>query len=206
MNSAVRESSEEVVVFVSEGLEAREPGWVSELVGPLTDATVGIVSGTTYTANSLIEHAGFMTHGSFLQRSYFRLPATNRGQRAVLETIREVTAVDAQCLAIKREFFHDLGGFREDLEAPWDVIDLCLRIRERGGRILVTPRAEFWEFTNGNDDFAWFRTRAPKAFRAKWASVFAHDPYRPTPPLRQSTEAERPFWRPQRLRDFTSQR
>jgi GT2 family glycosyltransferase len=156
----------------------------------------------TYTANSLIEHAGFVLHGSFLDRSHYRLPATNRGQRAILETIREVSAVDAQCLAIKRDLFLELGGLDETLAAPWDVVDLCLRVRQRGLRILVNPRAEFWEFMNGNNDYAWYRTRAPKGFREQWAAEFAHDPYRTTAPLRMSPEAERPFWRPQRLSDF----
>jgi GT2 family glycosyltransferase len=206
LNEAVRGSNAEIVILASEGLEARKDEWVSELVSHLADNTVAMVSGTTYTANSLLEHAGFFLHGSFLDRSHYRVPSTNRGQRAVLETVREISAVDAQCLAIKRELFLELGGLDESVGAPWDVVDLCLRAREKGLRILVTPRAEFWEFMNGNDDFAWYRTRAPKAFRAKWASVFAHDPYRPTPPLRQSMEAERPFWKPQRLRDFMNQR
>jgi glycosyltransferase involved in cell wall biosynthesis len=202
LNEAVRESGAEIVILTSEGLEPREDGWISELVSHLGSDSVAMVSGTTYTANSLLEHAGFFLHGSFLDRSHYRVTSTNRGQRAVLETVREVSAVDAQCLAIKRDLFLELGGLDESFGAPWDVVDLCLRARERGLRVLVTPRAEFWEFMNGNDDFAWYRTRAPKAFRAKWASVFAHDPYRPTPPLRQSTETQRPFWKPQQLRDF----
>jgi glycosyltransferase involved in cell wall biosynthesis len=202
LNEAVRESGAEIVVLTSEGLETREDQWVSELVSYLADETVAMVSGTTYTANSLLEHAGFFLHGSFLDRSHYRVTSTNRGQRAVLETVREFSAVDAQCLAIKRDLFLELGGLDESVGDPWDVVDLCLRAREKGLRILVTPRAEFWEFMNGNDDFARYRTRAPKAFRARWASIFAHDPYRPTPPLRQSAEAERPFWKAQRLRDF----
>jgi GT2 family glycosyltransferase len=201
-NSAVHESSAEIVILTSEGLEPRAPGWLSELVSLLGDPSVAMASGTTYTANSLIEHAGFVPHGSFLDRSHYRVPATNRGQRAILETVREVSAIDAQCLAMKRDLFIELGGLDESVNAPWDVVDLCLRARAQGLRILITPRAEFWEFMNGNDDFASYRIRAPKEFRNKWESVFAHDPYRPTPPLRLSAEAERPFWRPQRLSDF----
>ncbi len=202
LNAAVRESTADIVLLASEGLEPRQTSWDTELVSLLDDASAGIASGMTYTANSLIEHAGFVLHGSFLDRSHYRLPATNRGQRAILETIREVSAVDAQCLAIKRDLFLELGGLDETLAAPWDVVDLCLRVRQRGLRILVNPRAEFWEFMNGNNDYAWYRTRAPKGFREQWAAEFAHDPYRTTAPLRMSPEAERPFWRPQRLSDF----
>ena len=59
----------------------------------------------------------------------------------------------------------------------------------------------FWEFSN-DEDFGSYRQRAPKDFRTKWAEWFANDPYRPKPPLRRSAESERPFWRPERLRDY----
>ena len=201
-NQAIRDSESDFIMIASEGLEPRKPNWMTELVSLFDQPGVGAVSGMTYTANSLVEHAGFILHGSFLNSSHYRVPANNRGQRGILETIHEISAVDAQCLAMRRDLFLDLGGFDDSLESPWDAVDLCLRLRRRGLRILVTPRAEFWEFMNGNDDYAWYRTRAPKTFRQKWSAEFDHDPYRTTAPLRMSEEAERPFWRPQRLREF----
>jgi GT2 family glycosyltransferase len=200
-NTAAQASDADVVVFVSEALEPVGQGWAEELVQPFSDPKVGIVSGFTYTANSRLEHAGYYLHGSFLDRSHYRIRRRNRGQRALLETIHEVSAVDWQCMAVRRDVFESLGGFDESLDHPWVTVDFCLRAAELGFRTVVTPRAEFFEFSN-NDDFAWYRTRAPKAFRQRWQKWFDNDPYRPKPPVRESVEAQRPFWRPQRLRDF----
>jgi GT2 family glycosyltransferase len=204
-NAAVRDSDTDIVVFTTEALEPSGPGWADELTQPFTDPKVGIVSGFTYTANSRVGHAGYYLHGSFLDRSHFRIRRSNRGQRAILETIHEVSAVDWQCMAVRRDLFDELGGFDESLPHPWVTVDFCLRAAEIGYRTVVTPRAEFFEFSN-NDDFAWYRTRAPKQFRQRWARAFADDPYRPKPPLRQSAESKRPFWQPKHLSDFGSGR
>ncbi|MBU3704195.1 MAG: glycosyltransferase family 2 protein, partial [Ilumatobacteraceae bacterium] len=204
-NAAARNSQATVVVFASEALEPSGVGWAEELVQPFSDPAVGIVSGFTYTANSRLEHAGYYLHGSFLDRTHYRIRRRNRGQRAILETAHEVSAVDWQCMAVRRDVFDEVGGFDETLEHPWVTVDFCLRAAERGYRTVVTPQAEFFEFSN-NDDYAWYRTRAPKKFRERWAHVFANDPYRPKPPLRQSAESKRPFWRPKRLSDFESGR
>jgi GT2 family glycosyltransferase len=200
-NDAARDSTAEFLVFTSEALEPIDNGWLDELLQPFTDKTAGIVSGSTYSSTSRGEHLGFFLHGSFLDKAYYRISRSERGQRAVLETIREVSAVDWQCLTIRRKTFDDVGGFDESLDHPWCVVDLCLKVAQIGLRTVVTPRAEFWEFSN-DDDFAWYRQRAPRAFRVKWASSFADDPYRPKAPPRLSNESERPFWQPQRLHEF----
>lgn len=203
MNTGVRASDADVVVFTTEALEPTRDGWAFELVQPFSDPRVGIVSGFTYTANSRLEHAGYYLHGSFIDRSHFRIGRDNRGQRALLETTHEVSAVDWQCMAIRRSLFDDLNGFDESLEHPWVTVDFCLRASELGFRTVVNPRAEFFEFTS-NDDFAWYRVRAPKWFRERWSGVFANDPYRPKPPLQRSAESERPLWEAKLLRDVMS--
>jgi GT2 family glycosyltransferase len=200
-----KDSTADFLLFTSDALEPFAGEWLDELLQPFTDPTAGLVSGTTYCATSRFEHAGYYLHGSFLDKAYYRVKRSERGQRAVLETIRELSAVDWQCLMVRRDVFERVGGFDMSLAHPWCVVDLCLRVAGLGYRTVITPRAEFWEFSN-DDDLAWYRQRAPKAFREKWADAFANDPYRPKPPRRMSHESERPFWRPQRLRDYRSTR
>lgn len=198
-NSARKDSTADILVFSSPSLEPMGAGWARDLVQPLADPGIGVVSGVTYTANSRLEHAGFYLSGSFVERAHFRRALNDRGIRAVLETVFEVSAADWQCLAVKHSLFDELGGFDEDLAHPWVVIDFCLRAAANGQRTVVNPEASFFEFSN-NDDFAPRRVRAPRAFREKWAEVFAHDPYRPARPLLKSEEAARPKWRPMSLR------
>ena len=46
------------------------------------------------------------------------------------------------CALVKREAYLQVGGFNENLAVTFNDVDLCLRLREAGYRILWTPYAE----------------------------------------------------------------
>ena len=58
-----------------------------------------------------------------------------------LSSTREVSAVTAACLAISRPLYEEVGGMSEWYATHYQDVDLCLRLRDRGLRILFTPRA-----------------------------------------------------------------
>jgi GT2 family glycosyltransferase len=54
---------------------------------------------------------------------------------------RERQAPAAACLLVRREAFAAVGGFDEDRHDGFADVDLCLRLGERGGRIVHQPRS-----------------------------------------------------------------
>jgi GT2 family glycosyltransferase len=44
-------------------------------------------------------------------------------------------------MALRTETFREMGGLREAFRTIYQDLDLCLRLRARGKRILYTPRA-----------------------------------------------------------------
>lgn len=54
---------------------------------------------------------------------------------------RDVAAVTGACLAIRRALFRDLGGFAEEFPINYNDIDLCLRIRAAGYRVVYDAGA-----------------------------------------------------------------
>ena len=54
---------------------------------------------------------------------------------------RNVSAVTGAVLMVRRAVFEEVGGFDERIAVALDDVDLCLRIRERGYRIVYTPEA-----------------------------------------------------------------
>ena len=100
---------------------------------------------------------------------------------AVLE--RDVSCVTAACMAIRASLFRDLGGFNEELAVAFNDVDLCLRLRSAGWRIIWTPTAELahHEFASIGphnaperaaqflQDVAWMRRR--------WGLVLDSDPF-----------------------------
>jgi O-antigen biosynthesis protein len=54
---------------------------------------------------------------------------------------REYHAVTAACCLVEREAFLAVGGFDEAYVNGFEDTDLCLRLKQRGGRILVATRS-----------------------------------------------------------------
>jgi hypothetical protein len=97
---------------------------------------------------------------------------------------REVSAVTGACLAIRRQLYEDLGGLdAENLPISFNDVDLCLRLRERGLRIVWTPFAELYHLesaSRGKDRTAEQVDRAAREadfMRARWGSVLDNDPF-----------------------------
>jgi GT2 family glycosyltransferase len=56
----------------------------------------------------------------------------------------EVEQPAAACLLVRREAFENCGGFDERFYPLWfEDVDLCLRLRKNGGKIVYTPEASF---------------------------------------------------------------
>ena len=202
LNELAHKASGDYLFFASEALEIDTPSWCEELLQLAQEPDVGVVTGMAYSAVERMVHTGFILKPRYLERSHVNLPKYIRGQRALLETIHEVSAVDAMCAMVSRELFLEVGGFDETLDAPWDMVDLSLKLRAKGLRNLVNPRASFYEYSHEGDAIERFRWRAPRDVREKWLDVFTNDPYRANTPRRWHPDTERPLWRAQRLRDF----
>src|SRR5205807_918559 len=130
-----------------------------------------------------IQHAGVILGvGGVATHTLRAAPRGHSGYfgNAFLE--RNVSCVTAGCMAIRAAVFRDLGG-NEDLAIAFNDVDLCLRLRAAGWRIVCTPAVELVhreyaslgrhdaperaaQFAN---DVAWMRRR--------WGAALEHDPF-----------------------------
>ena len=58
-------------------------------------------------------------------------------------------------MVVRREVFESAGGFDEELPILFNDVDFCLRVREKGYRVLWTPYAELYHIesvSRGSDD------------------------------------------------------
>lgn len=61
-----------------------------------------------------------------------------------LDGLQEVEQPAAACLMVRRDRIDDLRGFDEAFRPAWfEDVDLCRRIREAGGKVLLQPAARF---------------------------------------------------------------
>jgi len=68
-------------------------------------------------------------------------PVDVDGYAGSLVCAREVSAVTAACMMMRKDRFEEVGKFNEFFSTAYQDVDLCLRLRDLGLRIIYTPEA-----------------------------------------------------------------
>ena len=104
-------------------------------------------------------------------------PRDAAGYFANMAVVREVSAVTGACLATRREVFEQTGGFDEALPVAYNDVDFCLRLQERGLRILYTPYAELLHHEGASRGRIDAAEQARAHMRRRWGARCEIDPY-----------------------------
>lgn len=128
----------EFIVLLNNDVEARDDGWLTAMLDPFDDPDVGVVGALLRYPSGRVQHCGITLHGGvprheFLNEAIDGLPA------AVGAEVRECEAVTAACMAVRADLWRDLGGMSTPLATNYNDVDLCLRARRAGSRVVCTP-------------------------------------------------------------------
>jgi hypothetical protein len=117
--------------------------------------------------------------------------------------------------------FSEVGGFDEEQHAiAYNDVDLCLRIRERGYRIVWTPFAELYHHESASRGYEETPTqqarfeREERYMKERWGTVLRNDPaYNPNLALDRESftlafppRANKPWGEPRNLRRAAQRR
>ncbi|MBV9553055.1 MAG: hypothetical protein JO032_09715, partial [Alphaproteobacteria bacterium] len=98
--------------------------------------------------------------------------------------VRDVSCVTAACMLVWKRVYDEVGGLEEkNLAVAFNDVDLCLKIRAAGHRIVWTPYAELYhrESASRGSDFSAAhiaRFRREKAWiERKWGDALRCDPF-----------------------------
>jgi GT2 family glycosyltransferase/glycosyltransferase involved in cell wall biosynthesis len=133
-------------LFCNNDIEAYEPGWLERMLELGQQPSVGIVGAKLfYPDRETIQHAGVCV-GTYGAAEHYgkrvRVPQdVELGYWELLLINREVSAVTAACMLIRSDVFKEVSGFDETIAVGFGDVDLCLRVGERGLRILYCGHA-----------------------------------------------------------------
>lgn len=129
----------EIVLFLNPDTEM-EPDCVTELARPLLrDQSIGMTGAKMYfPGGRIIQHAGGIVHPNGMTNHY-GAGEEDHGQH---DEVREVAYVTGAGLAMRRTVIEELGGLDVDyFPAYYEEVDLCLRARRAGYKVLYIPTA-----------------------------------------------------------------
>ena len=163
------------LLFLNDDTEVITPMWIEELLGPLQDADVAMSGAKLLFPDGTVQHAGQAFHGIPMHCLY-RSNDEEVGDGFALRIARECSGVTAACALIKREDFERVGGFTPELPSNYNDVDLALKLRALGRRIVWTPHARLWHFESASRDPS---VTEHDAFfiRDRWGAVLFDDPY-----------------------------
>ncbi len=184
-NKAVTIATGTVIGFINNDIEVINGDWLGEMLGYLLQPKIGIVGAKLLYANDTIQHAGVALgiygvachpHRHFSRSSvgYFGLP----------QLPHEVSAVTAACLLMHKNIFEEINGFDEEHFAiGFNDVDLCLKVRNKGYKIVYNPFAELYHkesVSRGSDNTKEKienHRQECKNMISKYGSELKHDPY-----------------------------
>lgn len=183
-NRAVELSDAPIVCFLNDDVEVITRDWLEKLVARVLQDGVGAVGPILYYPNDRIQHAGVVLGlGGVAGHQFHNMPRGNAGYygRGLLE--QDLSCVTAACMVMRREVFDGVGGFNERFAVAFNDVDLCIRVRRLGWRILWAPAVEMYHHEsaslgkhNAPQRQALFEEEV-KLMRATWGDVLDADPF-----------------------------
>jgi GT2 family glycosyltransferase len=177
-NFAVEQTDSPWLLFLNNDTEVIEGDWLTMMAEHVQRPEVGAVGPRLLYPDDTVQHAGIVVGvGGIAEHAFRGLPAEAPGVCRQLQTTRNYSAVTGACLLTRREVFDEVGGFDEErLPVTFSDVDLCLKMRRAGYRVVYTPFAKLYHHESG--------TRRPavepletEVMRERWPDVLEHDPY-----------------------------
>jgi GT2 family glycosyltransferase/glycosyltransferase involved in cell wall biosynthesis/predicted SAM-dependent methyltransferase len=140
-NAGARAATGGVLLFLNDDIRVTgDPGWLEELVGWTTVTEVGSVGIQLIDPQGRIQHGGVILGLTGFAGHLFA--GLRPGSSTLLGSsswYRDVLAVTAACVAVRRDNFESVGGFDEEFTLCGSDVALGLALRQRGLRSLCVP-------------------------------------------------------------------
>ncbi|HRH41705.1 MAG TPA: glycosyltransferase [Pyrinomonadaceae bacterium] len=144
LNILAGNSLSDVLIFVDASLEIVSNESFSELAKIAVQKNIGAVGGKFLTKNATVRNGGVILGVDkllgFAHQGISKLAPGSFVRSQVVGNFSAISGV----VAIRRDLFQEMNGFdAKNFNEGLFEIDLCLRLREKGLRIVFTPHAEF---------------------------------------------------------------
>lgn len=157
----------ELLLFLNNDVEPMWPSWLGRMVGTLNSRSADAVGARlVYPARPGLDNAGDAEHPDLTLQHRGIHFTTDRGGvprprnlgggedpvGPQTRPVREVEALTAACLLVRREAFESVGGFTDGYRYGTEDVDLCLKLRADGRRLVYDGGACLWHHEFGTQN------------------------------------------------------
>jgi GT2 family glycosyltransferase len=182
-------ASGEILIFYNDDVRPLQKDWIDNTIEYLFVPGVGGVSPKLIYEDDSIQYAGMATGvRNLMGTTLHGYPKDSIVYHNFPQLVRDVSILSGACLAIRKDFFLELGGF-DSVHTPsaHSDTDLSFRILEKGKRCVYTPYATLRHI--GHLSLKDHEKKVPKTRKDKadifllkrWIKYLPEDAYFPLP-------------------------
>jgi GT2 family glycosyltransferase len=134
-NLAAAQATCPYLLFMNDDVVVQQPGWDWELTAALSRPEIGVAGAVLEYPDGAIQHAGVVV-GMGDAAGHCGRFQTGSKLWPWLRMDRDVTAVTGAMLAVRADLFQQMGGFDAAFPVNYNDVDLCLRMRKAGLRVV----------------------------------------------------------------------
>jgi len=177
VNFAVSAVETDFFVLLNNDTEVIAPEWLDEMLGYGRLPGVGAVGAKLLYQDQRIQHAGVIMGVHGLTGHACQPIRNDLAPAEYAQVARNYLAVTAACTLSRKSVFEEVGGFNAlDLKIGWNDVDYCLRLRDRGYRVVMNPYAELYHLeSQSRGDH---KNESEIAYmKEHWGTYIANDPF-----------------------------
>lgn len=165
-NQGVAAASGELLLLLNNDIVPIGSKWLGRMVDTLLDRDAGVVGarliyparpdldnqGDLTFPDLTLQHRGvdFVSSGGVPKGRNLGTGSDPLGPMAT--ATRDVPAVTAACMLVRRDVFEAVGGLTEGYQYGTEDVDLCLKLREAGTRIVYDGQVVAWHHEYGTQN------------------------------------------------------
>ncbi|MFQ5941337.1 MAG: glycosyltransferase [Nitrososphaerales archaeon] len=182
-NVAVLRAKGEYVLLMNNDIEINYPNLLEEMLGYMeSDVNIAAVGAKLLYTDGRVQHAGVvlgLNNGLAGHANKLR-GDSDPGYLWYASVARNYSAVTAALMMVRKKYYMDVGGMdEENLAVAYGDVDLCLKMIDKGYRIVFNPYASAYHHEGstrgsgkGRDD-----PKEESFLRNKWYHVIRKDPF-----------------------------
>ena len=147
----------EYLLLLNNDVEVRNGDWLTELLRQCAHPGGAAICGAMlYYPDETLQHAGVVTGlGGYAGHSHKYKKAGGSGYLFRAATVQDFSAVTGACLLVRASVWDEVRGLDEKFAVAFNDVDFCLRVRDKGYRIVWTPYAQLTHYeskSRGGDE------------------------------------------------------
>ncbi|HEV2948661.1 MAG TPA: glycosyltransferase [Gemmataceae bacterium] len=175
MNLGAAKAEGDHLLFLNDDTEIITPDWIECMLEYSQQPEIGAVGVKLLFPDGRIQHVGVVLLDGDPCHPFYANGGKDMGYWAGNFLTRNTSAVTGACMMTRADLFHELGGFDEVFPLNYNDVDYCLRVLERGRRVVFTPYAQLYHFEGATK--SGIQPEELEVFKNRWQEKWSRDPY-----------------------------